>query len=144
MLCDKFYDAIEAILYIANSATGSPVGSKEICNHQGRTARSLEPLLQILVKNGILKGTKGPKGGYNLAKEKRKISCAEIYSIIQESYQKGYDDNKNYIAINSVKPLQNNINEAINSKLSKINIEDLYNKLPQADNTQQPIDDFYI
>ena len=40
--------------------------------------RHLEPLLQELVRANILKGFRGPRGGYELARERRRITICEI------------------------------------------------------------------
>lgn len=41
-------------------------------------ARHLEPVLQALVREGILKGVRGPRGGYELARERKRISVEDI------------------------------------------------------------------
>jgi Rrf2 family protein len=41
-------------------------------------ARHLEPVLQALVRVGILKGVRGPRGGYELARERRRITADDI------------------------------------------------------------------
>ena len=41
-------------------------------------ARHLEPVLQALVRMGILKGIRGPRGGYELARERRRITADDI------------------------------------------------------------------
>jgi len=35
-------------------------------------------VLQALVRHGILKGTRGPRGGYELAREQRRITADDI------------------------------------------------------------------
>ncbi len=40
--------------------------------------RHLEPVLQALVHEGILKGIRGPRGGYELARAKNTISAEDI------------------------------------------------------------------
>ncbi len=40
--------------------------------------RHLEPLLQELVRANILKGFRGPRGGYELARERRRITVSDI------------------------------------------------------------------
>ena len=41
-------------------------------------SRHLEPVLQALVRVGILKGIRGPRGGYELASERRRITADDI------------------------------------------------------------------
>ena len=43
--------------------------------------RHLETLLQSLVHANILKGVRGPRGGYELARERRRITVGEIVRI---------------------------------------------------------------
>jgi Iron-dependent Transcriptional regulator len=40
--------------------------------------RHLEPMLQAMARHGILKSTRGPLGGYELAREQRRITADEI------------------------------------------------------------------
>jgi Rrf2 family protein len=40
--------------------------------------RHLEPVLQALVRDGILKGIRGPHGGYELARERNRITADDI------------------------------------------------------------------
>ena len=78
----KFLYALEAVLDIAINFKGKPIQGYEITKRQGIPARYLENILQELVHKNILKGTRGPKGGYSLAKEKRNVSLIDIYNVI--------------------------------------------------------------
>ena len=40
--------------------------------------RHLETMLQALVRAGILKGVRGPRGGYEIARERRRITAGDI------------------------------------------------------------------
>ena len=40
--------------------------------------RHLEPVLQALVRHGILEGIRGPRGGYELARERGRITADDI------------------------------------------------------------------
>lgn len=70
--------ALAAVLDIALHARPEPVAAKALAQRLGLPPRHLEPLLQVLVRGGILRGVRGPKGGYELARERRRISVAEI------------------------------------------------------------------
>jgi Rrf2 family transcriptional regulator, iron-sulfur cluster assembly transcription factor len=82
-LSKKSLTALEAVLYIACHAGDKPVRSREICEYQGVALRYLEQVLQALVHGGIVKGLRGPKGGYVLARERRKITVADICDAVQ-------------------------------------------------------------
>ncbi len=46
--------------------------------HHGLPPRHLEPVLQALVRCGILKGVRGPRGGYELARDRRRVNANDI------------------------------------------------------------------
>jgi Rrf2 family protein len=80
----KYFYAIEAVLYIAYNAGSEPLSSKEIASRQGQPSRYLEQMMQKLVRAGILRGVRGPRGGYLLAREKRRITVADICAALAE------------------------------------------------------------
>ena len=45
--------------------------------------RHLEQVMQALVRADILRGVRGPRGGYRLARERRRISVREIFEVIE-------------------------------------------------------------
>lgn len=70
--------AIAAVVDIALHGRENPVAAKALAERHNLPARHLEPMLQVLVRSGILKGFRGPRGGYEIARERRKISCGDI------------------------------------------------------------------
>lgn len=70
--------AIAAVVDVALHARPTPVAAKMLAERHALPPRHLETLLQTLVRAGILKGTRGPRGGYALARERRRISAGEI------------------------------------------------------------------
>jgi len=70
--------AIAAVIDIALNARGRPVAAKALANRHRLPPRHLEPVLQALVRHGILRGVRGPRGGYELAREQRRISTVDI------------------------------------------------------------------
>jgi Rrf2 family transcriptional regulator, iron-sulfur cluster assembly transcription factor len=52
--------------------------AKDLAARHKLSARHLETLLQGLVSAKILKGVRGPRGGYELARERRRITMGEI------------------------------------------------------------------
>ena len=75
--------AIEAVLDIAYHAGAQPVQSREITRRQGIPRRYLEQALQNLVRGGVLVGVRGPRGGYRLARERRRITVGEIIRAVR-------------------------------------------------------------
>jgi Rrf2 family protein len=70
--------AIAAVVDIALHARPLPVAAKMLAARHDLPPRHLETLLQTLVRVGILKGVRGPRGGYELARERRRITAGEI------------------------------------------------------------------
>ncbi len=70
--------AIAAVVDIALHSRPSPVAAKALASRHKLPPRHLETLLQGLVHAKILKGVRGPRGGYELARERRRISVGEI------------------------------------------------------------------
>lgn len=70
--------AVAAVTDIALHAKGRPVSAKALAARHGLPPRHLEPVLQAFVREGILKGIRGPGGGYELAREAHDISAEEI------------------------------------------------------------------
>ena len=73
--------AIAAVTDIALHARPMPVSAKALAARHNLPPRHLEPVLQALVRHGILKGVRGPRGGYELARERRRITAGDIVRV---------------------------------------------------------------
>jgi Rrf2 family iron-sulfur cluster assembly transcriptional regulator len=73
--------AVAAVVDIALHSRSAPVTAKALAARHKLPPRHLEILLQGLVRAKILKGVRGPRGGYELARERRRITVAEIVRI---------------------------------------------------------------
>ena len=133
--------AIEAVLDIALNAGVNPVQNVAVAKRQGIPKRYLEQTLQILVKNNILVASRGPRGGYRLAKERRKIKILDIIKsvAIEKEVNELYKSNISKIII---QPLINKFLEESMVYLNKISVEDIYNQYKQKnkDNSNKKVD----
>jgi Rrf2 family protein len=75
--------AVEAVVDIAYHGTAEPVQSQDIGRRLNLPRRYLEQVMQQLVKAGILKGVRGPRGGYRLARPPEEISVAEVVACLE-------------------------------------------------------------
>ncbi|MGH6973625.1 MAG: RrF2 family transcriptional regulator [Stellaceae bacterium] len=127
-LTKKLLFAIEAVLDIAYNAGSLPVQSGEITRRQGIPRRYLEQVLQQLVRAGVLAGVRGPRGGYRLALERRRISLSEIVRVVQ-TLDGGDDplteDAGAELGHRVVRPLWQELNVEVMARLDGITIEDL-------------------
>ncbi|MBV9909496.1 MAG: Rrf2 family transcriptional regulator [Hyphomicrobiales bacterium] len=70
--------AIAAVVDVALHSRSAPVAAKALAGRHKLPSRHLETLLQGLVHAKILKGVRGPRGGYELARERRRITVGEV------------------------------------------------------------------
>jgi len=118
--------AIAAVIDIALNSHDRPVAAKALANRQRLPPRHLEPVLQSLVRNGILKGLRGPHGGYELAREQHRITADNILRAA------GPDDDLNGVAVAEsllldkvVMPALVQAENAFSSALARITVENL-------------------
>ena len=70
--------AIAAVIDVAIHANSRPVSAKALAARHQLPPRHLEPVLQALVRDGILKGIRGPHGGYALGRDRDRITADDI------------------------------------------------------------------
>jgi Rrf2 family iron-sulfur cluster assembly transcriptional regulator len=79
----KLVLALEAVTDIAYHGGAEPVQSQDIARRLNLPRRYLEQVMQQLVRAGILRGVRGPRGGYRLARERRRVSVADIVRVVR-------------------------------------------------------------
>ena len=124
----KVLFAIEAVLDIAYNAGMLPVQSTEITGRQGIPRRYLEPVLQQLVRAGILTGVRGPRGGYRLARERRRITVGEIVRVVlalERSEDPVAQASGPELGVKVVRPLWQELREDLVARLDAITVEEL-------------------
>lgn len=134
-LTKKLLFAIEAVLDIAYNASNSPVQSGDITSRQGIPRRYLEQVLQQLVRAGILEGVRGPRGGYRLARERRRITVGEIVRVVK-TLETGDDplegEAGSALGRSVVRPLWAELQEELMQRLDNVTIEELCTRAHQA------------
>jgi len=119
--------ALEAVIDIAFNARPEPVQAKEITARQGVPQRYLEQVMQQLVHAGILKGVRGPRGGYRLAKERRRISVGDIVRAAESMEDEAADNAtpRSDLGLRIVAPFIQSMQGEVMARLDAIAIEDL-------------------
>jgi Rrf2 family protein len=122
--------AIAAVTDIALHARPMPVSAKALAARHNLPPRYLEPVLQALVRQGILKGVRGPRGGYELARERRRITAGDIVRIAMSALE---EDGvapvpESRLAEVVVGPLVQRGTEAFLNELDQVTVEDLCRK----------------
>ena len=119
--------AIEAVLDIALNAGAEPVQNISIAKRQGIPKRYLEQTLQVLVKSKILVASRGPRGGYRLAKERRKIKILDVVIAVSDKNQSS-ELYKSKLSKIIIEPLIERFLNECKVHLENISVEDIYNK----------------
>jgi Rrf2 family protein len=126
LLSRKGLLAIAAVTDVALYSRGRPVPAKALAARHALPARHLEPVLQALVRQGILRGVRGPHGGYQLARERRRITADEILRAarsMENPDEAGAADSM--LLSNVVVPAVAQAERAFAAALGRINVEDL-------------------
>jgi Rrf2 family iron-sulfur cluster assembly transcriptional regulator len=133
-LSRKTLFAIEAVLDIAYHAGAQPVQSREITRRQGIPRRYLEQALQNLVRSGVLVGVRGPRGGYRLARERRRITVGEIIRVIRNADDDDplVEETGSPLGHKVVRPLWLELQGEILSRLDEVTMDDLCDRADLA------------
>ena len=134
-LSKRLLFAVEAIVDIAYHSGNRPVQSGEISERQGIPRRYLEQVLQHLVKRGVLTGQRGPRGGYRLARERRRITLGEIVRVMRQIDlvpDPLGDNGGSPIGQKVVRPLWRDLQERMLHELDAITVEDLCLRAQEA------------
>jgi len=118
--------AIAAVIDVAINAQDRPVSAKALAARHKLPPRHLEPVLQALVRDGILRGIRGPHGGYELAREHKEITAEDILRAASTT-----DDVEELtvplsgLVSDIVRPALAEAERSFSTALSRINIEDM-------------------
>lgn len=126
LLSRRGYLALAAVADIAIHARAAPVAAKALAARLNLPPRHLESLLQDLVHANILKSVRGPRGGYELARERRRITAASILRPVSESDGSGVEKTGNCSLVREVvAPIVAVAGKAFLNELDTITIDDI-------------------
>ncbi len=77
--------AVTAMFDIALHHDEGPVSLSDIAERQGISLSYLEQLFTNLRKQGLVKSTRGPGGGYSLAIDSEQIAIADVIEAVDEN-----------------------------------------------------------
>jgi Rrf2 family transcriptional regulator, iron-sulfur cluster assembly transcription factor len=117
--------AVAAVIDVAMQAQGQPISAKALAARHGLPPRHLEPVLQALVRCGILNGIRGPRGGYELARDRRHVTANDILraagTVDEEDAQQAGSELLNRVVL----PAMANAEQEFGVALARINLEDM-------------------
>ncbi|WP_040577271.1 Rrf2 family transcriptional regulator [Methylopila sp. M107] len=145
--------AVAAVVDIAYHARPTPISAKTLAARHGLRPRHLETLLQVLVRAGILKGVRGPRGGYELARERRRISIADIVLAALGQNGEGKpdadddaDDEDSSLIGEVVTPMISSASRSFLERLDEITVDELCREAERRAvfDDKRPVHDFTI
>ena len=140
--------AIAAVVDVALHSRSAPVAAKALAARHKLPPRHLETLLQGLVHAKILKGVRGPRGGYELARERRRITVGEIVrTAMSLSTADPEDLGANSVLLERViDPAVRKAGESFLANLDSISVEQMCETAERAHvlDDEKPASDFAI
>lgn len=75
--------ALRVLVDMAEHASAGYVPMKQIAQRQSLPKKYLEQIMPVLVKNGLVEGVHGAKGGYRLTREPEAYTVGEILRLTE-------------------------------------------------------------
>jgi Rrf2 family transcriptional regulator, iron-sulfur cluster assembly transcription factor len=122
----RIFHVLEAVLTLAYRIEATPLSGKELCEKLGLPPRYLEAMLQQLVHASLLRGVRGPSGGYVLARPPEQISIAAICDALTPEEEQLLPESE--LGRRVLIPLAASLEQHSLAYLQTITIADLCNK----------------
>lgn len=131
---DRAMTAVAVMLDIAFHAGRGVANAAEIAERLQQARRGIEPVLQSLVRAGLLDSVRGPHGGYRLARPRKELGLAEIAAAVTEP---ATDAAVSGLQATVVQPLWDELDALCRVQLAGFTIDDLV-KRAVATGRQRP------
>jgi Rrf2 family protein len=118
--------AVLAVVDIAINTSQRPLSAKSLATRYNLAPRYLEPMLQMLVQVGILRGIRGPHGGYRLAKPPSELTVEQIFRAAHASATDPHPFlGRNPLIAKVIEPSLEGASHTFSTALSAVTIEAL-------------------
>ena len=126
--------AIAAVVDVAIHARPDPVAAKLLAERHQLPPRHLETILQALVRANILKGVRGPRGGYELATERRRITAGDIVRAAMNDIEDdlGSPEPQSVLVDRVIEPEIKTASHAFLTHLDGLTVEELCQRAQKA------------
>lgn len=130
---DRGMVAVAIVLDVAFHGSGDTVVSAaDLAERTGMARRTLEPLLQTLSREHILDSTRGPSGGYRLARPARLIKLTDVISVGLNSLEETAPDLTGRLQRAVVGPLWDEFDACLQTQTNALTVEDLIQRAAKA------------
>ena len=127
-LSSKTRYGLKAIYEIGLHAKEGPISLNNIAEKYDISLSYLEQIIALLKKDKLIKSTRGPQGGYSLAREPDLISVGEIIRSLEGSYAPTdcVEQGECFNATSCVtRPVYKKINDSISQVVNNMTLQDL-------------------
>lgn len=137
----KIEYAYKAVLELAIRYKGeNPVQLSAICQAQGIPRKFLTQLLLRLKNSGIINSSRGVEGGYYLTRHPSRISLADVFKAIDDSFissAKPAKSGRSSDADNVIRRIWADINKEAARRLEEITFDKLITQVRKSELTYQ-------
>ncbi|MCG8485788.1 MAG: Rrf2 family transcriptional regulator [Clostridia bacterium] len=130
-LSSKTRYGLKAIYEIGLNANKKPISLNNIAEKYDISLSYLEQIIALLKKDKLIKSTRGPHGGYSLAREPSSISVGEIIRSLEGSYAPTDCVEENDHCYNATSCVTRSVFKKINDSISQVvnnmTLQDLIN-----------------
>lgn len=130
--------AIAVVVDVALHGGRGTVSAADIAERLGLARRGLEPILQPLSRAGVLNSTRGPSGGYRLARPRRGISVGEIIRAVLPAKEEEAEGESSALFTQVVAPFWNEMEEETLARFDAITLDKLVRRAVGAGLTPAP------
>jgi Rrf2 family transcriptional regulator, iron-sulfur cluster assembly transcription factor len=122
---DRALLACDILLDVAFHAGrgGEVTGAADIAERLGAQRRGIEPVLQALTRAGLLDSTRGPRGGYRLAKAPRAVPLLAAVAAVREEGEAPEPAGRLAAAVTA--PLWAELDAGLRERLAGLSLADL-------------------
>jgi Rrf2 family transcriptional regulator, iron-sulfur cluster assembly transcription factor len=120
--------AIATVVDVALQTEGRPISAKTLARRHCLPPRHLELVLQSLVRSGILKGIRGPHGGYELARDRHGVTASDILCAASTVHEKANSE----LVAKVVLPFLSVAEQQFGNALSRISLDELLQRTLMA------------
>ena len=129
--------AIAAVVEVALQGQQRPVAAKNLASRHGLPPRHLETVLQALVREGVLRSTRGPRGGYVLARHRKQVTAADILRA-SGTVEGPEHEPASHLMVNVVLPALLAAESQFEQALGRISLDDMARLAESADADERP------
>jgi Rrf2 family protein len=123
--------AIAAVIDVALHSGARPVSAKALASRHTLPPRHLEPVLQALVRNGILRGIRGPQGGYEMARDQGTVTAEDILTAAGSAEEAEEPELASDLVNAVVRPALDGAERSFSASLRQITVADMVKRAHQ-------------